>query len=357
MTVPLITGPIDLAGLRATANKLIEEINAAIAAGGGGGGSFPLVAPDAAIALEGSDATSGFSLDAAGQPGMTNAGTTTAQMTATTFEEGVPGLELSSSTGQFSLSIVPAVGSGGSTIFQQWGFGDKVYWETSRANGVRGAPTQVFGGDVIFSQSFNTPDNGLAAISVVAAEIIDGTHGAASYHIQTTDTVSENLLDRLFIDGTGDTKQKNGVFALDTGGNDAGVAVGALPGADPRNLPTVAGAGAGGTDGPTVLTVVGGTGTPVTFNGTITGGVLASVDSIASHGAMTSIPANPIAVTSSDAGPLIGATINITWLQTLGMMAVVNDATAPAGGAIVAGGGAATALVWWNGAQWTVMGI
>lgn len=36
---------------------------------------------------------------------------------------------------------------------------------------------------------------------------------------------------------------------------------------------------------------------------------------------------------------------------------VVTDATSPAAGATVAGGGAAKALVWWNGAAWKVIGV
>lgn len=46
----------------------------------------------------------------------------------------------------------------------------------------------------------------------------------------------------------------------------------------------IANAGSGGTDGATVLTVVGGTGTPPQFNATIAGGVLVSIDSVAVAG-------------------------------------------------------------------------
>jgi hypothetical protein len=41
----------------------------------------------------------------------------------------------------------------------------------------------------------------------------------------------------------------------------------------------------------------------------------------------------------------------------LGMLTRVTDATAPAVGSTVAGGGAAAALVWYNGANWTVIGV
>jgi hypothetical protein len=41
----------------------------------------------------------------------------------------------------------------------------------------------------------------------------------------------------------------------------------------------------------------------------------------------------------------------------VGMVARVTDATAPVMGATVVGGGAAAALVWYNGANWTVIGV
>jgi hypothetical protein len=41
----------------------------------------------------------------------------------------------------------------------------------------------------------------------------------------------------------------------------------------------------------------------------------------------------------------------------VGMLTRVVDATAPAVGMTVAGGGAAAALVWYNGAKWSVIGV
>jgi len=38
-------------------------------------------------------------------------------------------------------------------------------------------------------------------------------------------------------------------------------------------------------------------------------------------------------------------------------MTRVTDATAPVVGSTVTGGGAAAALVWYNGASWTVLGV
>jgi hypothetical protein len=42
---------------------------------------------------------------------------------------------------------------------------------------------------------------------------------------------------------------------------------------------------------------------------------------------------------------------------TVGMIARVTDATAPAVGSTVTGGGAANALCWYNGTNWTVLGV
>lgn len=41
----------------------------------------------------------------------------------------------------------------------------------------------------------------------------------------------------------------------------------------------------------------------------------------------------------------------------VGMMARVTDASAPAVGLTVTGGGAANALCWYNGTNWTVIGV
>ena len=41
----------------------------------------------------------------------------------------------------------------------------------------------------------------------------------------------------------------------------------------------------------------------------------------------------------------------------VGMLTRVTDATSPTVGSIVAGGGAAAALVWYNGTNWRVIGV
>jgi hypothetical protein len=53
----------------------------------------------------------------------------------------------------------------------------------------------------------------------------------------------------------------------------------------------------------------------------------------------------------------VGAGANQLPAGTVGQIARVTDATAPAIGSTVAGGGAAVALCWYNGANWTVIGI
>ena len=55
--------------------------------------------------------------------------------------------------------------------------------------------------------------------------------------------------------------------------------------------------------------------------------------------------------------PGAGVTVASLPTPTTGMVARVTNALAPAVGATVAGGGAAQALVWYNGANWTVIGV
>ncbi len=60
-------------------------------------------------------------------------------------------------------------------------------------------------------------------------------------------------------------------------------------------------------------------------------------------------------LTSTIHGAVAVGTLNAA--PTVGEIQSVNNALAPAVGVAVAAGGAANALVWWNGAQWTVIGI
>lgn len=76
---------------------------------------------------------------------------------------------------------------------------------------------------------------------------------------------------------------------------------------------TVSTGGSGGANGAVVLTVVGGTGTASTINGTISGGALTAITTVATPGAYTYLPPNPVQVTG---GGLSGATINITTART-----------------------------------------
>jgi len=68
--------------------------------------------------------------------------------------------------------------------------------------------------------------------------------------------------------------------------------------------------GSGGTNGAQVVTLVGGTGSGASFNVTVTGGVITSVNSIASAGNYTLLPANLNACPVSGAS-LTGATLSV----------------------------------------------
>lgn len=72
---------------------------------------------------------------------------------------------------------------------------------------------------------------------------------------------------------------------------------------------TVAAGGAGGANGAVVLTLVGGTGpTPAQLNGTISGGALTAIQSVANGGAYSVLAAGVYSVTG---GGLAGATVNV----------------------------------------------
>ena len=90
---------------------------------------------------------------------------------------------------------------------------------------------------------------------------------------------------------------------------------------------TVASGGSGGSNGAVVLTVVGGNGTAATINGTISGGALTAITSVATPGSYTLLPPNPVQVTG---GGLSGATINLTTARTTITMSAAATASASA---------------------------
>lgn len=261
-------------------------IDTALAVTGGGlVGATVLVGWSFAPSVVGTDSTSGISFDRIGFPRIVaNLGGT--EPFAIQFLNAVDSNNINSfsivsgsDAEFFGLAVVPETGLSGEGVLNVFGYGNGNVPElnTYYANGVRGTPTAVQNNDFIqfisasaFSDTWVQP----FTINVIAVEDFSNGHQAVKFSIQTANLTTEITTDRILIDGTGNVKQQNGVFALDTGGNDTGTAIGSLP-------------------------------------------------------------ASP----------------------TLGMMAVVNDALAPAVGVAVAATGAAKALVWWNGAQWTVMGV
>ncbi len=235
MTVALLTGAQDLAETRATLNQLIEEFNAAIAAGGGGV-TFPLTAPANAIAINSTDPTGGYGFASDGSPNIVGADAAT----------GIPAQGVSIAGGADNAG---GDGSGSISIFSGDGIADNggsLSLAAGDSSGANGGPITIRSGDTADVGS----SSGNITITIGSSAGDDGV---------------------LFLQAL---TQQQGIFALDTGQNDAGIAIGSLPG------------------------------TP-----------------------------------------------------TLGMMAVVNDALAPAVGVQVAAMGGAKAAVWWNGTQWTVWGI
>jgi hypothetical protein len=96
--------------------------------------------------------------------------------------------------------------------------------------------------------------------------------------------------------------------------------------------------------------------TPFTWTVTSSGHFLANADNSYDIGASgASRPRSVYAGTSITPGR--GVTVATLPTPSTGMIARVTDATAPVIGATVAGGGAAYALVNYNGANWTVIGV
>jgi hypothetical protein len=72
---------------------------------------------------------------------------------------------------------------------------------------------------------------------------------------------------------------------------------------------------------------------------------------------LTAAGAGTVKVNSVAEVAVSSTVANLPAAPAVGMLTRVTDATAPAVGSTVAGGGAAAALVWYNGANWTVIGV
>lgn len=86
------------------------------------------------------------------------------------------------------------------------------------------------------------------------------------------------------------------------------------------------------------------------------GHFLASTDNTVDIGAVAATRPRDVYVAGT-VSPGRGVTVAGLPTPSTGMMARVTDATAPVVGSTVVGGGAAAALVWYNGANWTVIGV
>ena len=76
-------------------------------------------------------------------------------------------------------------------------------------------------------------------------------------------------------------------------------------------------------------------------------------------GGILSVTGNIVCVSSVQASKLLCGSTDTGNLGTpvLGAIQVVTNATSPTIGNVIAGGGTAKALVWYNGSNWTVIGV
>jgi hypothetical protein len=86
------------------------------------------------------------------------------------------------------------------------------------------------------------------------------------------------------------------------------------------------------------------------------GNFIAGADNTYDIGAVAATRPRDVYVAGT-VSPGRGVTVAGLPTPSTGMMARVTDATAPVVGSTVVGGGAAAALVWYNGANWTVIGV
>lgn len=190
--------------------------------------SWPLTAPDNAIAIRASDATSGFAFDTAGLPGLVDGGSgITARLLSIVDDyAGGPGFLISGTTPTLSLS--PGTGQTGSPEFDMIGYGAGAVIVPIRYNGSRGATSALVSGNKILeltsSGSFDTGVNDLSevfSIIVDAAEDFTSGNTGTRARFRTTKIGSSSLEDRIVLDGTPAINLINagGVVGAPTGGS------------------------------------------------------------------------------------------------------------------------------------------
>jgi hypothetical protein len=250
------------------------------------------------------DRTSGFAFDLSqgGIPEMTSGtlGVTLKLDSGSSVPQQVPAVALSSSSGPSVLSMQPQLGTAGESWLMMFGAGDgnDPTITLSYSNGVMGAALPVTSGKALGEIDFT---------------------GAAAFNDLTF--VGAVILARTTEDWNGD--------------NNKGTEL---------DFSTVANAT---NQSPQKRLFIDGLGNTNILNG----GLVVGTPTGGSQGAGTVAAQSGLAITDSIAIASLPASPGVGWMRS------VHDALAPAIGVAVASGGAANALVWWNGAQWTVWGI
>lgn len=184
---------------------------------------FPLVAPDGAIALEGSDATSGFGLAATtGLPQMVDGsnGLTIATSNHADDYQGSQGVQVLSTQSFFGIAIGPLSGSGtGYLDVNSYGTNYPTVVLT-KALGTRVSPLPITNGTIIGEMQFaGQPDtvpgdqNTSASILASAAQDFATAQGTQLF-LRTTSLGNFSRDNRLIIDGAGNTNVENGSLVV-----------------------------------------------------------------------------------------------------------------------------------------------
>lgn len=176
-----------------------------------------------------SDATSGFAFDAAGLPGLVAEDNFDAFLSDTAGASSSSAGLLVSRAGNIAIAAAPRTGSGGDSTFEHDSFGSSKITKiiSTAANGTQGTPTAKLDGQHIFQhqiKAYGTTDYAfLATVRVDAAQDITDASSGASYAVATSDILGNSVVDRLVVDGSGNTNILNGAgrFGNPTAGSEA----------------------------------------------------------------------------------------------------------------------------------------
>ncbi len=286
MAIPLENGPVDLGVLRAKVNKLINEINAAIAGGGGGGSPG---SPDGSVQYNNSGAFGGSSATFDGVKTYTFSGANLNMLLGPLTDggsAGYSGLSLNGTLDGTAMTGVVGGLTGDDSLYLLFGGKTLTFDNVALALSPSGPldlgqVSTPFRGGFFQGQITST----YTSITALGAAVATSQSGGGSYDVGDVLTPTT---------GTG-TKPTFTITDLQVVGN-----------------PVINAVGSGGTPGLTTFTSTDGTGTAFTFTGTIQGDGTLTGQTLTrvTGGDFTVRPADLTAVAFTG-GSLVGGTVSV----------------------------------------------